>query len=184
MWIKNIYKTIAIAIIFLILGTVIGYTYSDARKKRTTTSTNYQKNIPINKSVNNNNHISTKSVPIDSTNITPFSSETVIYNSHADEDYPSGIRVTYVGALINDKLVKEGLKSSFIKCNPPTEHTKSYQITRDLITKNVKDYSNTILLDIHRDITENTKSDTKKYTLYLLKTTHIIKQIRNLLIFC
>lgn len=108
---------------------------------------------------------------IDSTKpIVPFLSDIVIYNSHPAEDYPSGMKVTDVGALINDKLIKEGLRSSFIKCKAPTEYTKSYETTRHLITQNVKEYSDTILLDIHRDITENTKSDTRKILFVLAKS--------------
>ncbi|MCY6372151.1 stage II sporulation protein P [Clostridium ganghwense] len=157
---KNNYKNIAIAIILVVLGTAIGYMYSEKRNKLPTPSTDCQKNVPTNKSVNNN---------IDISNITPFSSDIVIYNSHAGENYPSGLKVTDVGVLINNKLVKEGLKSRFIKCNPPTEYAKAYKITHDLITKNVKNYSDTILLDIHRDTTENPKSDTKKIQLILAK---------------
>jgi bla regulator protein BlaR1 len=112
-----------------------------------------------------------KKLPSDSTKpIVPFSSDIVIYNSHPDEDYPSSIKITDVSALINDKLVKKGLKNSFIKCKSPTEYTKSYQTARNLITKNVKEYSNTILLDIHRDVTENTNSDTRKILFTLAKS--------------
>ncbi|MCB2291023.1 stage II sporulation protein P [Clostridium sp. CS001] len=111
-----------------------------------------------------------KTSPSDSTSPTvPFSSAIVIYNSHADEAYPSGIKVTDVGTLINDKLLKEGLNSHFIKCYPPTEYIKSYQTTRDLIIKNVKDYSNTILIDIHRDLSDNTKHDSRKILFTLAK---------------
>ena len=79
--------------------------------------------------------------------IVPFSANIVIYNSHPAEAYPSGIKVTDVGALISDKLVQEGFNSHFVKVNPPKDYNKSYQVTRDMITKNVKSYSNTILLD-------------------------------------
>lgn len=95
---------------------------------------------------------SIKALPNDNTKpLEPFSADIVIYNSHPDEAYQSGVKVTDVGALINDKLVKEGLKSRFIPCPVPKEYVKSYESSRDLITKNVKNYSNTILLDIHRD---------------------------------
>ncbi|MBU3190126.1 stage II sporulation protein P [Clostridium bowmanii] len=99
--------------------------------------------------------------------IVPFSSDIVIYNSHADEGYPSGMKVTDVGALLNDKLVKEGFNSHFIKIDPSTEYNKSYQTSRDLIIKNVKSYSNTILLDIHREITEKDKSNARKILFVL-----------------
>lgn len=91
----------------------------------------------------------------------PFSADIVIYNSHPNEAYPSGIKVTDVGALINDKLVKEGFNSHFVKVNPTKNYNNSYSATRNMITKNVKQYSNTILLDIHRDSTVENKSDAK-----------------------
>lgn len=99
----------------------------------------------------------------------PFSSDIVIYNSHADESYSSGMKVTDVSTSINDKLVKEGLKSRFIKCEPPVEYIKSYQATRDEITKNIKNYTNTVLLDIHRDVVETNNSDTKEIMFVLAK---------------
>ncbi|MBZ9689324.1 M56 family metallopeptidase [Clostridium estertheticum] len=108
-----------------------------------------------------------KSVSNSTNHIVPFSTDIVIYNSHPDETYSSGKKVTDVGATISDKLVKEGFNSHLIKCDPPTDYTKSYQATRDMITKNVKQYSNTILLDIHRDITVKEKSDTKKIQFVL-----------------
>lgn len=101
--------------------------------------------------------------------VAPFSSDIVIYNSHPSEDYPSGVKVTDVGKLINDKLIKEGLKSNFIMCKDATEYGKSYKNTRNIITKNVKGYSNTILLDIHRDTTENPESTPRKLQFVLAK---------------
>ncbi|WP_252235789.1 stage II sporulation protein P [Clostridium sp. CH2] len=100
-----------------------------------------------------------------SNSVVSFSSDIIIYNSHVDEDYRSGINVTDIGALINDKLIKEGLSSNFIECKAPKEYTESYQNSRDLIKADVKDYSNNILLDIHRDAVNSTKCDTKKYNI-------------------
>ncbi len=133
--------------------------------------------LAITKSTANNTSNGTVSPIIKSSSsdsaqpIVPFSSDIVIYNSHPDEDYPSGVKVTDVGALINDKLLKEGLNSSFIKCSPPAEYTKAYQSTRDIITKNVKNYTNTVLLDIHRDASDTSNPDynTKKIMLTLTK---------------
>lgn len=104
-----------------------------------------------------------------SNSITPSSSDIVIYNSHADEAYPSGMTVTDVAALINDKLLKNGLKSSVLKCTPSKEYAKSYESTRSLITNNVKNYSNTILLDIHRDVAETGKVQKRRISFVLCK---------------
>lgn len=93
----------------------------------------------------------------------------VIYNSHADEAYPSRKNVTDVAALINERLIKEGLKSNFIKCNKPAEYIKSFSNSRSIITNSIKNYSSAILLDIHRDSSENNKEGTKKITFELAK---------------
>lgn len=77
---------------------------------------------------------------IDNANSTsPFLSDIVIYNSHPDENYEfaSYVKVTDIGALINDKLVKNNLNSTFIKCASPKDYYKSYQNSRELITNNV-----------------------------------------------
>ncbi|MGV8981178.1 M56 family metallopeptidase [Clostridium sp.] len=119
--------------------------------KITVNSTLNTASTEIKKSSNNNTN-----------QIVPFSSDIVIYNSHPDEAYPSGMKVTAVGALLNDKLVSEGFNSHFIKIDSSTDYNKSYKISRDLITKNVKSYSNTILLDIHRELAKEDKSSIKK----------------------
>lgn len=106
----------------------------------------------------------------------PFSADIVIYSSHADETYKSGLKITDVCALINERLVKEGLNSRFIQSKPPTEYVKSYQSTRDLITKNVQNYSSTILLDIHRNIPKNNKPNELLFTLSR-KNPHYDKNI-------
>ena len=113
----------------------------------------------------------TKKSSSDSINsIVPFSSDIVIYNSHPDEAYPSGMKITDVSSLLNDKLLKEGFNSHFTEISSSTDYSKSYQITRDYITKNVKAYSNTILLDIHRAITEKDNSDMKKILFVLARS--------------
>jgi len=123
--------------------------------------------------VNNTSSLSASTVTKNSSSnvskpIVPFSSDIVIYNSHPNEAYPSGMTVTDVAAIINDKLVKEGLRSRFIKnATTISDYNNSYQISRDLITKNIKSYSNTILIDIHRDETQITDSSTRKIMFIL-----------------
>lgn len=98
---------------------------------------------------------------------TPFSSDIVIYNSHPDENYKSAsnIKVTDVAALINNKLVKNNLNSKFIKCPLPKDYCKSYENSRELITKNVKNYQNTVLLDLHRDSGNKANANTINFVL-------------------
>ncbi|WP_234124968.1 M56 family metallopeptidase [Clostridium hydrogenum] len=113
----------------------------------------------------------------DTSSITPFSSDIVIYDSHPDENYPaaSGINVCQIGALINNKLVKEGLNSNFIKCTAPKEYSASFKNSRDIITKNVKNYNKTILLDIHRD-TDITNANSNTITFILTRKCPYYKE--------
>lgn len=148
---KNIYKNIAIAAAFVAIGT--GYTYSK-----------YQNKIAANKVVVSDTALnSTKKSPNTYTqnSIVPFSSDIVVYNSHPDETYQSGKSVTDIGSSLNNKLTEYGLKSSFIKVNAPKEYTDSYENTRNIIKKNVKNYSNAILLDISRDESLNTSNNSE-----------------------
>lgn len=118
---------------------------------------------PVSTSKNKVNTTSNKT----SNSIAPISPSIVIYNSHANEEYQSHLKVTDVASLLKTKLIKKGLKSNFLMCTPPTKYIKSYDNTRNLIIKNIPNYSNTILLDIHRDIIKNSKSNTKKIILVL-----------------
>ena len=165
--VKGILLGTVIAIIIGGLGVVLN-TSNISSDKNIARATTLQVETPVTtfkSTVNNKPNaavIIKKSTSDNTYSIVPFSADIVIYNSHPDEDYPSGMKVTDVGALLSNKLVKEGFNSHFIKCAPPTDYNKSYQISRDLITKNIIGYSNTILLDIHRDITEKSKSNTRK----------------------
>ncbi|MFD3157261.1 stage II sporulation protein P [Haloimpatiens sp. FM7330] len=175
---KKSYKNIVIT--FLILGTAAGCTYAVVKNKETTTSTSYQKSVSISKSVNDSSNISNKTVEKASTDTKkstiPFSSEIVVYNSHANEDYTSGMKVTNVGSIINDKLIKKGLKSNFIQCKPSKEYIKSYDSARNLITEKIENYSDKILLDVQRDTVENPKSSAKKIVIVLAKNNPHYKE--------
>lgn len=148
---------LGVIIIIIIGGLGIAVNINSYKNSSKAAASQVEASAEANKSTVNNTSdgnllASIKALPKDNTKpLEPFSADIVIYNSHPDEAYLSGIKVTDVAALINDKLVKEGIKSRFIPCPVPKEYIKSYQSTRDLITKNVKNYSNTILLDIHRD---------------------------------
>ncbi|NFO14214.1 peptidase M56 [Clostridium botulinum] len=160
-------------IVVIIGGVAVGVNASklnidDAVKVQVSTLDNIDSNNTADQTLSTNaNNISNDN----SNSVAPFSSDIIIYNSHADEDYQSGINVTDIGALINDKLIKEGLSSNFIKCKAPKEYTESYKNSRDLIKADVKDYSSNILLDIHRDAVDSIKCDKKKITLVLAKNS-------------
>jgi len=150
-----------------ISNTSLHKTSSKVVKAQTKSSKIMKQNI-INSTSNENLLTDIKALKTDNTNSTsPFSSDIVIYNSHPDESYElaPNVKVTDVGALINDKLVKNGLNSRFIKCAPPKDYFKSYQTSREVITRNVKNYTNTLLLDVHRDSGSKVGSNTITFVL-------------------
>ncbi|APM37975.1 stage II sporulation protein P [Clostridium kluyveri] len=159
---KNIYKSAVVVVAFLTL-TAVGYTYSKYCNKLTVNKAITSNTVPTNTKTSSNSYTENS--------IVPFSSDIVIYNSHPEETYPSGKNVTDVGASINDELTKVGLNSSFIKVTAPKEYTKSYENTRNIITKNVKNYANTTLLDVSRDTVDSGTSDTKKIKLILTQAS-------------
>ncbi|WP_368491280.1 stage II sporulation protein P [Clostridium sp. BJN0013] len=63
-----------------------------------------------------------------------------------------------------------------MKVTAPKEYTRSYENTRNIITKNVKNYANTTLLDVSRDESNNTTSDTKKIKLILTQASPRYKE--------
>lgn len=162
---KKVYKNIALATTAFTL--VAGYAYFGIGNKVSVTSTQYQATKSVNKTLT-----SSKTTTYNADSIVPFLSNIVIYNSHPDENYPSGKKVTDVGALLNNKLNEKGLISTFIKTTAPKEYLKSYDVTRKLITENVKEYNNTILLDISRNLFQNSndKALTKNILIILAKS--------------
>jgi len=173
--IKGLLLGTVVVIIIGGLGIVLN-TSNLEPNKNIASATTLQAKTPVTTpkgAINNTSNVSTTATSINTSKVNtnptvPFTSNIVIYNSHPDEAYSSGMKVTDVAAIINDKLVKEGLSSHFIKsATTISDYNKSYQISRDLITKNVKSYSNTILLDIHRDETQITDSSTRKMMFIL-----------------
>ncbi|WP_291648318.1 stage II sporulation protein P [Clostridium sp.] len=172
---KKIHKNIIITVIFLTVCASLGYVY--LRKQNTLSDSNKIDNLKITKSSDSNNNESSlslldtiKNITIDNSSSTiPFSSDIVIYNSHPDEQYESGVKVTDLGALINHKFNNEGLNSSFISSQSSIEYINSYKISNESITKNVSEYENAILLDIHRSNSDSFESDPEIITFVLAK---------------
>ncbi|WP_051541718.1 stage II sporulation protein P [Clostridium lundense] len=161
---KKAYKNIIIIAIFFILGILIWYNFSDLRVKSNAKSPNDKSNVALNKTKNNSSKELNEKKNIDK----PLHN-IVIYNTHADEEYDFGKKITDISALISHRLNNEGLNSSFIKCDPPKEYMKAYEVSRDAITKNIKKYEDIILLDIHRDISGDHKLNPKRMLIVLTK---------------
>lgn len=142
--------------------------------------TNIQGNKVVNKTGDNDRNtpsirVATSQKKVAKTNkkIKPISqilSDIVIYNTHANEAYKEGKKVTDVANELSKRLVKEGIKSSFVKCIEPKNYAKSYSNSREVITKSVKNYSNSILLDIHRDVSNKKNNDPKRITFILAQS--------------
>lgn len=84
-------------------------------------------------------------------------SKVLIYNSHAGETYSDNSSVIDTAKLLNENLNKSGMDSEFIECDPTVEYNASYYKAEELIKANSDDYTERILLDIHRDVRENSK---------------------------
>lgn len=138
------------------IALIAGFAYLGIKNNLSQTT-----NKVINKSITGN--IITSSTQ---KSTTPISFNIVIYNSEPNETYQNGKNVKDIGILLNTKLKEKGINSNFIK-NPSPEkqvnsyddYVKTYDITRKLITQNVKDYNNTILLDVCRDISPRAKNN-------------------------
>ncbi|MBU6135284.1 MULTISPECIES: stage II sporulation protein P [Clostridium] len=172
---KKIHKNIIVSLIFLTICVTLGYLY--LRKQNTLSDSNKIDNSETTKStdtINDSSNISLldtiKDITIDNSNSTiPLSSDIVIYNSHPDEEYEFGVKVTDLGALINHKLNTEGLNSSFISSRSNIEYLNSYKISNESITQNASGYENAILLDIHRSNSGSFESNPEMITFVLAK---------------
>ncbi|WP_315116118.1 stage II sporulation protein P [uncultured Clostridium sp.] len=149
---KKFQRNIIIAISLFTLVVVIGFSYSEVRKRKSMINDSTDLSMEVNKTTT-------------ASNLSPI----VIYNSHADEEYAFGKKVTDIGAIINDNLIKEGLNSSFIELKAAESYTKSYSNSRESIKNNVENYDKSILLDIHRDITDSPKTAENDITIVLSK---------------
>ncbi|MBU5485622.1 stage II sporulation protein P [Clostridium sp. MSJ-11] len=149
---KRSQRNIIIAISLFTLVVVVGFSYSKSRKKTDMINNSTDLSMEVNKTTTESS-------------LSPI----VIYNTHADEEYAFGKKVTDIGAIINDSLIKEGLKSSFIELKAPKSYTESYSNSREAIKNNVENYDKVILLDIHRDIVDSPKTAKSDITIVLSK---------------
>ena len=182
---KRIHKNIFITSTALAL--ITGVIYLSIGAKTIPSKSNA---IKVNKSVYETKIKSPKLLSNTSSNI-------VIYNSEPYEDYKNGKKVTDIGRLLNDKLKAKGMNSNFIYNNSPNKEIKSYadysntyDVSRNLIKQNVKNYNNKILLDICREISSTPKNnieialstenphyaENKKFANSLIKQFNKLKQ--------
>lgn len=74
----------------------------------------------------------------------------VIYNSHVDEEYKGGYSVIDAGISLNNKLNELNVNSTFLKCERPELYTESYKNSENTIKENIENYSDAVLVDVHR----------------------------------
>lgn len=92
----------------------------------------------------------------------------VLYNTHHEEEYTFGETVVKSAQTLSSNLREEGFKTNFLIAKDPIPLLGAYDHSRDLILKNVPDYTNKILLDIHRQA--NDSAEAKKTILIVLST--------------
>lgn len=161
---KSSKRKVLIGILTVILTGIISlsfnYMYSEADSLNINSASKY--------SLNKLGNIQKKS----DNKTTSIKTAIVIYNSHPDEAFSSGITVKDVGTLFSNKLIDQGNNTTFIKCNlSQEEYSKAYEKTRNQIIHQKSDYDKSILLDIHRDSNDNplAKEKTKTINLILAK---------------
>ena len=74
----------------------------------------------------------------------------VIYNSHGDEEYKDGYSVIDAGMALNDKLNELNINSTFLKCEKPELYAEAYRSSERSIKENIENYSEALLIDVHR----------------------------------
>ena len=72
----------------------------------------------------------------------------IIYNTHPFEKFTDGVKITDMARNLEEILNQNGISTKFIY-NPNTKLENSYNISRKLITDNVKNYKNSVLVDMH-----------------------------------
>ncbi|WP_035293327.1 stage II sporulation protein P [Clostridium sp. KNHs214] len=142
---KKIYKNIAILTSAFTL--IAGFAYSTIDSKKSAAATKYEPTKIDNKNLASN-RIS-KSAK---------SSNVLIYTSQPDEKYVTGKKTTDIGNLLSSKLNEKGMNSDFINnkitkeaLEPNKKYISYHGVVRKFVTQNVKDYNNSILLNIRRN---------------------------------
>lgn len=128
------------------------------------------------KSVTVAKDINSTALTVSSKDIVKNTPNVIIYNSHADEAYSSGMKVTDVGEKIKNKLNDKSINSRFIKNSTIVEYVKSYEASRSLIKNEVKDYDKSVLLDIHRGVSSEAKKSTKYIDIVIVKSNPLYEE--------
>lgn len=147
----NLYKTgrIKLSLLAITLLTIIGFL------SLTNTSS---------KPIKPTNEVKLFNVPIDKSN----KKNIIIYNTHFAETYDYGDNVIEVSKALKIKLFKLGLESTCLEMPEDTELSKAYSISRKLVVDNSRDYNKSVLIDIHRNIAQNSESDKNNQLLIVL----------------
>lgn len=139
---RKFYKNIAILTTSFAL--IAGFTYAGLGSNISTVTT---KNEPT--KINNKSLTSNKILT---------SSNIIVYTSQPYESYTNGKKIIDIGNSLNSKIKEKGINSTFIsnviiKKYPQSnkEYINHFDVTRKFITQNVKDYKDSVLLNITRN---------------------------------
>ena len=95
----------------------------------------------------------------------------VIYNSHGDEEYKDEYSVIDAGMALNDKLNELNINSTFLKCEKPELYTEAYRSSERSIKENVENYSEALLIDVHRLYSRQGNEDAEDIIIDLSKNS-------------
>lgn len=110
-------------------------------ESNSTTNINKGKNVTLNTDLTKN---TSSELAVNS------SINVVIYNSHAEEKYKDGYTIIDASKLLNEKLNSSNINSSFLKCDQAESYIDSYRNSENIIKENIDNYSEAVLVDVHR----------------------------------
>ncbi|MBB6623549.1 stage II sporulation protein P [Clostridium gasigenes] len=95
----------------------------------------------------------------------------VVYNSHYDEDYMSGLTVIDAGEMLVSKLKENGLEAKLLKNTKTVAYVESYNESRNLVIEGVENYEDKMLIDIHRPAKGIKDEENRRVTKIILSKT-------------
>lgn len=155
-------------IIGLILVLVLGFVTLSSKVNNAKESVGF--NIKNSQENYNSNNMKEENI-LDKNYINEEKSKVVIYNSHVNEEYKDGYSIIDASMELDNKLKNLNINSTFLRCEKPSEYENSFENSENIIKNNIKDYSNSVLIDIHRLDAFEENSDLEDIVIDLSKNS-------------
>ncbi len=155
-------------IIGLILVLVLGFVTLSSKVNNAKESVGF--NIKNSQENYNSNNMKEENI-LEKNYINEERSKVVIYNSHVNEEYKDGYSIIDASMELDNKLKNLNINSTFLRCEKPSEYENSFENSENIIKNNIKDYSNSVLIDIHRLDAFEENSDLEDIVIDLSKNS-------------